>query len=90
MNSLNSVTAHVKNNHPQIKLEVDLPATPQGISWLDLHGANGRLSVEHRPSVGFGLHRHAATNGGFEGPDEVFLSDTLLLERLDELIPELN
>jgi DNA-binding XRE family transcriptional regulator len=70
--------------HPSCKVLVDAPAEPSGHCFIDLKCGKREITVEYRPSGGFGIHRENAVYG--ETPAEIYRTPNLAARRVIQLI----
>lgn len=77
-----SIFDKLKEQYPDIIIQDD--AMDSGNVWYDLMLGITHVTVEHRPSQGYGLY-HTTDGGTFgDGPDEV-VQEEQLIPRLIEL-----
>ena len=87
MNTLEIIQEKISILLPGVSILLDLPATPNGSSWLDIKSDNQVLTIEYKPSLGYGLY--SSTNNSFgSGPDEVYRNVDSLLKRIEMLFIE--
>ena len=72
---------------PDASISLDSPETPTGSTWLDIESDNQTLTVEYKPSLGFGLYSSPDDSYG-SGPDEVYRSSDSLVKRISMLLVE--
>ena len=72
---------------PNASLLLDPSETPEGSTWLDIESGNQTLTIEYKPSLGFGLYSSTDDSYG-SGPEEVYRSMDSLLKRISMFLIE--
>lgn len=87
MNDLTNIQNRIATISPEASTALDLSETKLGSSWLDIRTKNHSLSIEHRPSLGYGLHLQPNDSFG-SGPSEIYRDIKSLLKRISMLLNE--
>ncbi len=85
MTTMEQFLEQLKERLPQAKLELDRPEHGGGSWWLDARLNKHVLTVEWRPSMGFGVSSLPGAGFG-EGPDEFFDSIEEASARVEHLL----
>ncbi len=89
MTPIQQIEADVKVAVPEATLKPrQFPLSPEGAQWLDITHKRRELTVEWRPSTGFGLHIPVpyGDDVGFTGPEELFATESAITKRIIELL----
>ena len=65
------------------RVDIDAPDKEAGNWWIDVHAGKRRMSLEYRPTKGFGVFDRDAGYG--EGPCEVYRTANLAARRVVQL-----
>jgi len=87
MNTLEEIQNAVSNLIPDASISLDHSETPTGSSWLDIEFNSQQLTIEYKPSVGFGIYSSNDNYFG-SGPDEIYRNTDPLLIRISMLLIE--
>jgi hypothetical protein len=81
MNKSEEFQAAILKEYPHLKIDVDPPAKPDGVTWLALAGIEPRIEVECKEGRGFGIHvmfpNDPNSSVPFAGPDAIFTEASL-------------
>lgn len=84
MNLIEKLNKIIQSKMPEVSVQLDRPAKPEGIWCLDLRLNNHLVVVEWRPGQGFSV---SSGEGGYgERPDELFTSVSQVEARVKELL----
>jgi hypothetical protein len=87
MNTLEVIKEKISMIVPNASISLDSSETFTGSSWLDIKSDNQSLTIEYKPSLGFGLY--ASVDNSFDlGPDEIYRNVDSLLKRISMLLIE--
>ena len=75
--------ASLRDAIPEVSVEIDRPADPQGEWWLDVASEGFRSNVAWRPGHGFGVF--TSERGYTDQPDEVYRIADLATKRIQQL-----
>jgi hypothetical protein len=84
MTLLDALKITLATELPNARYRVDAGEEPAPVHWLDFQGSLEGVSIEVRPSRGYGLHTGPAPGFG-TGPDQVLTSPTAVVEALKAL-----
>lgn len=84
MNALQACIDLIQRDHPSLQLNVDEPLNEQGSWWLDFGNSPIPITVEWKPSIGFGLYCGDDDSFG-EGPTEIYTKVETLVLRIRQL-----
>lgn len=84
MTLLDALTITLATELPSARYRLDAGEEPALVHWLDFQGSLEGVSIEIRPSQGYGLHTGPAPGFG-TGPDHVLTSPTAVVEALKSL-----
>lgn len=85
MDKITPLRERLVREFPTARLEIDLPATPQGETFIDVYMGSVHATVVESPKHGLGLYVGDDTAYG-SGPDEVFGNEDDLMLRLKDLL----
>lgn len=84
MNQIEKLQQRIQKKLPDVVIQIDRPANPEGLWCLDLRKDNQLIVIEWRPGKGFGI---SAGMGGYgEGPDEMHATPAAVEARLNDLL----
>lgn len=66
---------------PEAAISLDESETSTGSSWLDIRFKNQLITIECRPSLGFGFYSSSDNSFGL-GPDEIYRNEDSLFRRI--------
>lgn len=85
MNELEAIKDAVLEKLPNLEWDLDLPDNASASSWLDLNLGDNVVTIEWKPTKGFGLYLDDDESYGSK-PNEVYRTAERLLSRIDLLI----
>lgn len=85
MNPISSLATSLRERFPRWTLVEDLAELPTGSSFLDVAYEKRTAVVEWKPGKGFGISSGPIEGYG-TGPDEVYPTQELVIERLEDLL----
>ena len=87
MNTPKEIQKAVSNLIPGASISLDSSETPTGSSWLDIEYDSQQLTIECKPSLGFGLYSSNDNSFG-SGPNEIYRNVDSLLIRISMILVE--
>ncbi len=87
MNTPEDIKNAVSELIPGASILIDKADLPTGSSWLDIELDNQKLTIECKPSMGFGLYSSNDDSFGTR-PDEIYRSVDSLLKRVVMILNE--
>lgn len=87
MNTPEEIQKAISNLVPGASISLDSADTPTGSSWLDITFGGQQLTIECKPSFGFGLYSSNDNSFG-SGPNEIYRNIDSLLIRISMLLIE--
>ena len=85
MNTLEEIKSAVSGLVPNVAISIDKSDLPMGSSWLDIELNNQHLTIESKPSMGFGLYTSSEESYG-DRPDEIYRNQASLVKRIDMIL----
>ncbi|PKL77051.1 MAG: hypothetical protein CVV27_07075, partial [Candidatus Melainabacteria bacterium HGW-Melainabacteria-1] len=86
---LDDLIKSLYQEYPDAKIHCDPAIQENGTSWLDVEACGKSVTIEWRPSRGFGLHLADEEDDLFgSGPKEIYRSQERLLKRLQMREPD--
>jgi hypothetical protein len=87
MINANVVQENISKLFPDASVSFDAAELPTGSSWIDIESDDQTVTIECKPSFGFGLYSVQNDSYG-SGPDEIYRSLDALLRRIGMLLTE--
>lgn len=85
MNRFDIFIQKLQENFPDLLYDIDKAEVESGSSWLDIRSGSDTLTIEFKPSYGFGIYTGDQTTFG-GGPNEIYRDEELAIKRIGSIL----